>query len=193
MKRNVQLWTSTQGHTRVFGLLSASLLLFPQRFGRYVLRPSSGVCRTWKPSRNFELRPSLNPQGSHVLVPLAITVDSMKDVVRSSVKVLEYDKHLKKAGGRIGRNAVEITIKMKTIVRKPLMEKNLQTSSQKFRQLITFISYVWTLDSRDGQRNSCCRLALMMIRIIQSRESPRAVIVKVFYCGLEVSELGLCF
>ena len=29
---------------RVFGLLSSSLLLFPQRFGRYVLRPSSGVC-----------------------------------------------------------------------------------------------------------------------------------------------------
>ena len=31
---------------RVFGLLSSSLLLFPRRFGRYVLRPSSGVCRT---------------------------------------------------------------------------------------------------------------------------------------------------
>ena len=30
---------------RVFGLLSSSLFLFPQRFGRYVLRPSSGVCR----------------------------------------------------------------------------------------------------------------------------------------------------
>ena len=29
---------------QVFGLLSSSLLLFPQRFGRYVLRPSSGVC-----------------------------------------------------------------------------------------------------------------------------------------------------
>ena len=29
---------------RIFGLLSSSLLLFPQRFGRYVLRPSSGVC-----------------------------------------------------------------------------------------------------------------------------------------------------
>ena len=31
---------------RFFGLLSSSLLLFPQRFGWYVLRPSSGVCRT---------------------------------------------------------------------------------------------------------------------------------------------------
>ena len=57
---------------RVFGLLSSSLLLFPQRFGRYVLRPSSGVCRTREPSRNFELRPLLNPQGSPVLIPLAI-------------------------------------------------------------------------------------------------------------------------
>ena len=49
---------------RVFGLLSSSLLLFPQRFSRYVLRPSSGVCRTREPSRNFELRPLLNPRGS---------------------------------------------------------------------------------------------------------------------------------
>ena len=47
---------------RVFELLSSSLLLFPQRFGRYVLRPSSGVCRTREPTRNFELRPLLNPR-----------------------------------------------------------------------------------------------------------------------------------
>ena len=53
---------------RVFGLLSLCLLLFPQRFGWYVLRPSSGVCRTRKPSRNFELRPLLNPGGLPVLI-----------------------------------------------------------------------------------------------------------------------------
>ena len=58
---------------RVFGLLSSSLLLFPQRFGRYVLRPSSGVCRTRELSRNFELSPLLNPRVSPVLIPLAIT------------------------------------------------------------------------------------------------------------------------
>ena len=51
----------------------------------------------------------------------ATPVDSIKDVVRSSVQVHEFDKHLKKAGGHIGRNVVEI--KMKTIVRKPLMIK----------------------------------------------------------------------
>ena len=33
------------------------------------------------------------------------------------------NKHLKKAGGHIGRNVEEITIKMKIIVRKPLMIK----------------------------------------------------------------------
>ena len=49
-------------------LLSSSLLLFLQHFGRYVLRPSSGVCQTWEPTRNFELRPLLNPQGSPVLI-----------------------------------------------------------------------------------------------------------------------------
>ena len=45
------------------------------------------------------------------------------DIVQSSVKVPEFDKHLKKAGGHISRNIVEIAIKMKTIVRKPLMIK----------------------------------------------------------------------
>ena len=50
-------------------------------------------------------------------------VDSIKDVVRSSVKVPELGKHLEKAGWHIDRNVVVITIKMKTIVRKPLMIK----------------------------------------------------------------------
>ena len=50
-------------------------------------------------------------------------MDSIKDVVRSSMKVPELDKHLKKAEGHIGRNVVEITIKMKTIVQKSIMIK----------------------------------------------------------------------
>ena len=48
---------------------------------------------------------------------------SIKDVVRSSMKVPELDKHLKNAGGYIGQNIVEITIKMKRRVQKPLMIK----------------------------------------------------------------------
>ena len=46
----------------------------------------------------------------------ATPVDSIKDVIRSSEKVPEFDKHLKKAGRHIGRNAFEITKKMKQIV-----------------------------------------------------------------------------
>ena len=52
-------------------------------------------------------------------------MDSIKDVVRSSVMVPEFDKHLKKAGGHIGRNVVEITKKVKIIVRKLSTIKNL--------------------------------------------------------------------
>ena len=58
---------------RVFGLLSSSLLVFSQRFCRYVHRPTSDVCRTREPLRNFELRPLLNPRGSPVLIPSAMT------------------------------------------------------------------------------------------------------------------------
>ena len=39
------------------------------------------------------------------------------------MKVYEFDKHLKKAGGHIGWNVGEITIEMKTIIRKPFMIK----------------------------------------------------------------------
>ena len=62
------------------------------------------------------------------------TVNPIKDVVQSSVKVLEFDRHLKKAEGHIGRNVVEITIKMKTIVRKPLMIKIIKL---RLRQLVS--------------------------------------------------------
>ena len=58
-------------------------------------------------------------------------VDSIKDVVRSSVKVPEFDKHLKKAGGHIGRNNKGEDNSPKTI-----KNKNHQASSQKVRQLI---------------------------------------------------------
>ena len=78
------------------------IFLFPQRFGRYVLRPSSGVCRTREPTQNFELRPLSNPRGSPVPIPLTITGYKTR---------------------HIDRNVVEITIKMKTTVRKPLMKK----------------------------------------------------------------------
>ena len=41
---------------RVFSLLSSSL--YSQRFGRSILRPSSGVsCRTRDPTQNLELNP----------------------------------------------------------------------------------------------------------------------------------------
>ena len=49
------------------------------------------------------------------------------------MKVPEFNKHLKKAGGHIDRNVEEITIKMKTIVQKPLMIKIMSLfASRKF-------------------------------------------------------------
>ena len=56
------------------------------------------------------------PAGWQTESEQATPVVSIKDVVRSSVKVPEFDKHLKKARGHIGQNVVEITIKMKAIV-----------------------------------------------------------------------------
>ena len=64
-------------------------------------------------------------------------MDSIKDVVRSSVQVPEFDKHLKKAGGHIGRNVVENNNKDEDNSSKTLNDKNHQDSSQKFRQVAT--------------------------------------------------------
>ena len=72
----------------------------------------------------------------------ATPMDSINDVVRSSVQIPEFEKHLKKAGVHIGRNVVEITIKMKTIVRKPLMIKNTMACFFfKFIVISTFVAY----------------------------------------------------
>ena len=68
--------------------------------------------------------------------------DSIKDVVRISVKVPEFDKYLKKAGGHINRNVVEITIKMKTIARKPLMINRLFGFDFLFDSISTFVGYL---------------------------------------------------
>ena len=46
----------------------------------------------------------------------------MIKIIKHRFRILD-NKHLKKAGGLIGRNVVEITIKMKTIVRKLLLIK----------------------------------------------------------------------
>ena len=58
--------------------------------------------------------------------------------VYSFVYKQNFDKHLKKARGHIGRNVVEITIKMKTIVRKPLMIKIKQNSIEKWIKVTSF-------------------------------------------------------
>ena len=60
-----------------------------------------------------------------IVIVISITFRPIRppafEVIRSSEKVPEFNKHLKKAGGHIGRNVLEITIKIKTIVRKPLI------------------------------------------------------------------------
>ena len=58
------------------------------------------------------------------------TGDPIKNVVRSSVKFPEFEKHLAKAGGHIGRNNKDEDNCPKT-----LNDKNQQDSSQIFRQL----------------------------------------------------------
>ena len=52
----------------LFGLTSSSRLFFPQRFGRLILWPSSGLSRT-RELWNFEPNPLLF-RGYHVLIPL---------------------------------------------------------------------------------------------------------------------------
>ena len=52
-------------------IVFSSLLLFPQRFGRDVLQPSSGVCQTREPTL-FRLRSSMFHVGSRVQQTLEV-------------------------------------------------------------------------------------------------------------------------
>ena len=83
-------------------------------------------------------------------------VHSIKDLVRSSVKVPEFEKHLKKAGGHLGQNVVKITIKIKTIVRKPLMIKIFVNKSHSkyicMNRIVHKITYKWTLTKRPKKK-----------------------------------------
>ena len=63
-------------------------------------------------------------------------VVSIKDVVRNSVKVPEFDKHLKKVGGHIGRNVVENNNKDEDNSPKTLNDKNLHKFVEYFGQFI---------------------------------------------------------
>ena len=53
---------------RIFRLLSSYSLLSSQRFGRCILRSSSGVsCRTREPKQKFEPKPLFNPLEWHMV------------------------------------------------------------------------------------------------------------------------------
>ena len=74
--------------------MSSFLLLFLQRFDRYVLRPSSGVCRTREPSRNFEQRPLLNPRPQKVRLE-----ENRKAVVPGDIEKSGMADHIWKEKG----------------------------------------------------------------------------------------------
>ena len=125
---------------KVFGLLPSSLLLF-SHFGRYVLQPSSGVCRTRKPTWNFELHPLLNP----VMVNRIRTDDphgfnkghSSKFCVGSWVQQTPEEGWRTYRSKCCGNNNKDEDNKPNT-----LNDKNHQASSQKFRQLRCFLSWI---------------------------------------------------
>ena len=111
--------------------MSSSLLLFPQCFGRYILLPSSGVCRTQEPSWNFELA-TFNLQ-------MIVTLEAQRTNA--------YNCYTKCPAGHCGNNNKDEDNSPKN-----LNDKNQQASSQKFRQLVCrhvmhcFIVYViWNL------------------------------------------------
>ena len=135
---------------RVFGLLSSSLLLFPQRFTwrnvyrrwfpKLLMGQSSGGYRFNPDCRRVTNTGILNTCTRLWLTESEQTtpVDSIKDVLRSSVKIPEFDKHLKKAGGnrpkRCGNNNKDEDNSTKT-----LNDKNHKGSSQKFWQLMYIV------------------------------------------------------
>ena len=60
--------------------MSSSLLLFPQRFGWYVLWPSLGICQTQETTRNFERCP--------------LSISNITKMERQAIKLLQDDNSI---------------------------------------------------------------------------------------------------
>ena len=139
----------------VFGLLSSSLLLYSQRFGRYVLRPSSGICRTGEPTQNFETRHLYNPRGSLILIPLTITyhlylvmvngirISDPRGLYKWRVSMFRVGSPVRQTpeeGRRTYRSKCrEYNNKDEDNSPKTLNYENHQASSQRFRHLTNYI------------------------------------------------------
>ena len=101
----------------------------------------SGICRTREPTQNFELRPLLNPRGSHILIPLAITRYKYSKFRGSRVRQTHEEGRRTYQPKRCENNNKDEDNSPKT-----LDDKNHQASSQKFSQLgITVLKSWWKL------------------------------------------------
>ena len=108
LNRHEAWWFLSLG---VFGLLSSSLLLFPQHFGWYVLRPSSGVCQTRVTFTELRTTSFIESMGvafsdsvSHnqvqlLSIPVLLLGYSQDWTCNLQMKVPKFNKHLKKARG----------------------------------------------------------------------------------------------
>ena len=85
-------------------------MLDSQRFGRCVLRPSSGVsCRTREPTRNFEPHLLFNLRRSLALIPFTITLNNKNNQVssqkfRQRIKKKRSDALTFLRGFKLGQN-----------------------------------------------------------------------------------------
>ena len=84
-----------------------------------------------------------------------------------STGIPEFDKHLKKAGGHIGRNVVEKTIKMKTIVWKPLMIKITKLCLRNLDNLLYFFFFFFFFffKRKNNDKDLFFNLALISLKI----------------------------
>ena len=90
--KNMNIYQPQNKLIMLFGLTSSSRLFFPQRFGRLILRPSSGLSRT----RELWTQPFIVP-GYHVLIPLRSLLLLLLNAVAASIDaviVLDWTQHL---------------------------------------------------------------------------------------------------
>ena len=105
-----------------------------------------------------------------------------------SMKVPEFDKHLKKAGGHIGWNIVEITIKMKT---KTLNDKNHQALCQKFTQLNLFVFW-WHSTMNKAHLSDFTNYLVFFFHLIQWLILNRLIIIQQIF-QMKIERIPLCW
>ena len=158
---------------RVFGLLSSSLLLFPQRFGWYFLRPSLGVCRTREKKKFSTVFAKVFDTNNPFVMNGIVVIDDFcianKQVCYYTLKIYKYLQSRIKITFKFIIVAYFCDLLLLFCIQEPFSysgkstEKDIETRLTKAWTAINRLSTIWKSDLTDKMKRSFFQAAVTSI------------------------------